>query len=91
VRSFKPYLISAIAFAALFTALIMNKGVGAFVGKFDILVFVPVVTAILISGNAHAPSEFGIYLGFFIEWFIVGVALGAVVWLIRRRRTDAAT
>ena len=91
MRSFKPYLIGAAAFALLLTALIMNKDVGAFIGKFDLLVFIPIVIAILISGNAHAPSEFGIYLGFFIEWFTLGIALGALVWLIARRKTDAAT
>ena len=91
MRSFKPYLVTAAAFAAVLTALVLNKDIGTFIGQFDVLVFIPIVTAILISGNAHMPSEFGIYLGFLIQWFIVGVAIGALVWAFKRKKTDAAT
>lgn len=89
--SFKPYLVSAAVFAAALTALVLNKDIGTFIGTFDVLLFIPIMTAILISGNAHMQSELGIYLGFFIQWFIVGLAIGALVWALKRKKTDAAT
>jgi hypothetical protein len=91
VRSFKPYLLSVTVFAGVLTVLAMNDDVAAFIGKFDILIFIPIVTAILISNNAHMPSEVGIYLGFFIQWFIVGIAVAALVWAILKKKADAAT
>lgn len=81
MRSFKPYLISAAVIAAALTALLLNnKDIGTFIGTFDVLVFIPIMTAILVSGNAHMPSELGIYIGYFIQWFVVGVAIGARIF-----------
>ena len=91
MRSFRPYLLSATAFAVVLTALAMNKDVATLIARFDALVFVPIMMSILISGNVHMPSEFGIYLGFFIEWFIVGIAVSALVWTVARKKTGAAT
>jgi hypothetical protein len=84
VRSFKPYMLSATAFAVILTVLVINKDIAAFVSQFDVLVFVPIVMGILLSGNAHMPSAFGAYLGFFIQWFVLGLALAAVVWALTR-------
>ncbi len=69
----------------------MNGHVANFIGHFDVLVFLPILMAILVSGNVHQPSELGIYVGFFIQWFIVGLAVGTIVWTIARRKTNAAT
>lgn len=91
MRSFKPYLLGATVFAAVLTVLAMNDDVAAFIGKFDVLIFIPIVTAILISNNAHMPSEVGIYLGFFIQWFIVGLAVATLVWPILRKKADPTT
>ena len=65
----------------------MNKDVATLIGRFDVLVFVPIMTFVLISGNVHMPSDFGIYLGFFIQWFIVGIVVGALVWTVARKKT----
>jgi putative effector of murein hydrolase LrgA (UPF0299 family) len=91
VRSFKPYLLGATAFAVVLTALAMNKDVATLIARFDVLVFVPIMTSVLISGNVHMPSDFGIYLGFFIQWFIVGIVVGALVWTVARKKTGTAT
>ena len=53
--------------------------------------FLPIVVAILISGNAHAPSEFGLYLGVFLDWLIICLAVAAVLWGINRKRSKVAT
>jgi hypothetical protein len=91
VGSFKPYLLGATVFAAALTALALNEDIASFIGQFDLLVFVPIMMAILIGGNVHMPSALGAYLGFFIQWFVVGIAVGAVIWAITKRKTDAAT
>ncbi|HEY3077063.1 MAG TPA: hypothetical protein VGJ74_17980 [Burkholderiales bacterium] len=85
MRSFKPYLLAAAAFAIGLTLLALNEGIATFFGQFEALVFIPIIMSILVSGNVHVPSMVGVYLGFFIQWFILGLAIGAVVWGIRRR------
>src|SRR6185436_2260060 len=55
------------------------------------LAFVPLVIAILISGNAHMPSEFGFYIGFFLEWLVVSLIVAIVFWLMQRKRSRVAT
>jgi len=85
VRSFKPYLLAATAFAIVLTLLALNEDIAVFLGQFDALVFIPIILSLVVSGNVHMPSMVGVYLGFFIQWFILGIAIGAVVWGIRRR------
>jgi hypothetical protein len=85
--SFKPYLLTAAAFAIALTVLAINEDIAQFLGQFDALVFIPIIVSIVVSGNVHMPSAIGAYLGFFIQWFILGIAIGAIVWAIRRGKT----
>jgi hypothetical protein len=40
----------------------------------------PVILGVLLGRNVHQPSDFGVYLGFFIQWFVVGYLLSVLVF-----------
>jgi len=84
------YAYGAVAFALIATV-VSAQFHGFLNAVMDVyaLAFVPLVIAILISGNAHMPSEFGFYIGFFLEWFLVALIAAIVLWLIQRRRRRA--
>jgi len=63
VRSFKPYLLAATAFAIVLTLLALNEDIAVFLGQFDALVFIPIILSVVVSGNVHMPSMAGVYLG----------------------------
>ena len=87
MRSFRPYLLAAVACAVALTVLALNEDVVQFLGQFDALVLIPTIVSFVVSGNVHMPSTIGAYLGFFIQWFILGLAIGAIVWAMRRGKT----
>ena len=92
MRPLRLYALGAVVFALIAT--IISAQFAAFLNAvMDVyaLAIVPLLLAILISGNAHNPSEFGFYLGFFLEWFIVGMIMAIVLWAINRRRRHVAT
>jgi hypothetical protein len=81
MSSFRNYALGAAVFALLATAArVVSKDLISFLMTFDSLAFIPVLFAITISGNVHAPSEFGAFLGIFFEWFIAGLVFAMIAW-----------
>jgi hypothetical protein len=90
MRSFKYYAIGAAIFAVAATiACVLSKE--TFFSSFDAFVLLPIFLAIVFSGNVHQPSDLGMYLGLFLNWFIVGLAVSGVFWFIRRAKKRVAT
>ena len=50
------------------------------------LLMVPIMVAYSVSGNAHQPSEFGAWLGIFIQWTVLGVLLFLFVRIVASLR-----
>jgi len=84
------YALGALIFAAFATTACILSG-GAFFSSFEGFIILPLILGIVISGNAHQPSAFGIYLGLFLQWLLVGLAVAAALWLIARRKKDVAS
>ena len=86
------YALGAVVFALIAT-MISAQFVAFLNAVMDVyaLAIMPLLLGILISGNAHNPSEFGFYVGFFLEWLIVGLVAAVAVWAINRRRRHVAT
>lgn len=40
----------------------------------------PWILGVFFGRNVHHPSDFGLYLGFFIQWFIVGYLLSVLAF-----------
>jgi hypothetical protein len=40
----------------------------------------PLILGVLLGRNVHQPSDFGVYVGFFLQWFIVGYLLSVLVF-----------
>ena len=47
------------------------------------LLAIPVTVAIAVSGNAHQPSETGMWIGLFLQW----TAIGGILFVVVRRRS----
>jgi hypothetical protein len=92
MRSFRTYALSAVVFAIGVTAACaLIKPLAQFLGSFDALVFIPIVFAVGISGNPHAPPTFLIYLGLFVQWLLVGMLLASLAWWAGRLRSRDAS
>ncbi|MDO8540848.1 MAG: hypothetical protein Q7S40_10470 [Opitutaceae bacterium] len=50
------------------------------------LLWVPISAAILVSGNAHAPSEVGLWLGLVVQWTAIGLLFFVIIRGIGRFR-----
>ena len=48
------------------------------------LLWLPLAIAIAISGNAHDPSQLGVWIGLAIQWTTIGVGLFAIARLVGR-------
>jgi hypothetical protein len=87
MRPLKVYAFGAMVFAIVAT--VVSAQFASFLNAvMDVylLAYVPLVLAILISGNAHNPSEVGFYVGFFLEWFVVGLVVALALWAINQKR-----
>jgi hypothetical protein len=92
MRPFRFYALNA-ALIALVATIVSTQFAGLLDSAMDVyaIAIVPIVFAILISGNAHSPSEFGLYVGFFLEWLIICLVVATILWAIKRRRRRVAT
>ena len=89
MRPLRLYALGAVGFALIAT--IVSAQFAAVMDVYA-LVIVPLLLAMLITGNAHNPSALGFYVGFFfLEWFIVGMIVAIVLRAIDRIRRNVAT
>ena len=92
MRPFRIYALWAVLFALIATiACTQFEGFLDSVMDIYAVAILPLMFAILISGNAHNPSEFGLYVGFFLDWLIIGLVVATVLWAVTRRRERVAT
>ena len=89
--SFKSYALGALVFAAVATIVCLGSGFCSLLMDSSVFAFVPIMVGLFVSGNVHALSEFGLYLGVFIDWLLVGLLLVLPLWLIRRAKDNVAT
>ena len=87
----RRYIYAAIAFTAcafFFSWIISEKGPFADFFLYHValpnlwgaLNILPFILGVLLGRNVHHPSDFGVYLGFVIQWFIVGYLLSVLVF-----------
>ena len=53
--------------------------------------FIPAVVAAIASGNVHGGNMFVFYVGFCVQWLLVGFILSFVLLLFRFKREEPTT
>jgi hypothetical protein len=91
MASFKPYVLRVAVLALLVTAVcLLIDPAWRWLLSFEPVGFIPKALAITLGG-VHSPSFLGLFLGVFLELFVVGM-LGAVpFWLQNNRGAKNAT
>jgi hypothetical protein len=85
MRPFQPYLARAALFSLGATALpLLSREATGFVLSIDVVAYVPRVLALSL-GSVHAPSYAGLFIGLFVEWFLLAIVVASILWFIRTR------
>lgn len=77
-------MLGAMVFALIATIVSLTSWIGATLMNFEAFSFLPITTGVLISGNVHDLSEFGLDLGVFFNWFVSGLPCALIIWLMRQ-------
>ena len=88
MAAFKSYARRAAIFATCITALsLLSDPLWQWLVSLDVVGYPPKILAVLLGG-VHNPSLIGLFVGFFIEWFVICAAC-LVAWeAVKRRRAS---
>ena len=59
--------------------------------SYELVGFIPKWLAFVLGG-VHSPSFIGLFAGLFLEWFVLGLLVSLVLWMLKNtRRGESAT
>ena len=84
--AYGPYALRAAVFALALTAIcLLIDPIWKWLMAYEAVSYIPKWLA-LVLGSVHSPSFMGLFAGLFLEWFILGLLVSLIFWMLRSTR-----